>query len=113
MNPSPYSNGVDGRRGGAAGNGNGSNGGAATIAPAGRDGVHDGNGDGGPARIVGGRAHHFTNFVQKRAQLTHGRFGAVIESGFCHRCQMETSEAGLETATACNRVRYGAINQSI
>ena len=57
MNPSPYGNGVDGRRnGGGVGSGNGSVGGAATIAPAGRDGVHDGNGDGRTAdRVPAGR----------------------------------------------------------
>lgn len=59
MNPSPYSNGADGRRNGAGGaNGNGSDGGAMTMPSAAHDGLRDGdgNGDGGsPGRIVAGR----------------------------------------------------------
>jgi RNA polymerase sigma-70 factor (ECF subfamily) len=56
MNPSPYSNGADGRRNGGA-NGNGSDGGAMTMPSAGHEGrAGDGNGDGASAgRLVAGR----------------------------------------------------------
>ena len=59
MNPSPYSNGVDGRRssGGANGNGSGNGSdGAATLHSPGAGGAvaRDGNGDGG--RLLAGRA---------------------------------------------------------
>src|SRR4051812_22112289 len=52
MNPSPYSNGADGRRNGAA-NGNGSDGGAVTLPATGQEGVRDGEGDGGSSARLG------------------------------------------------------------
>src|SRR5947208_10303297 len=52
MNPSPYSNGADGRRNGAA-NGNGSDGGAVTLPATGQEGVREGDGDGGSSARLG------------------------------------------------------------
>ena len=57
MNPSPYSNGAEGRRGAAGGNGHGSDG-AMAMAARGPDGLRpaDGDGDGGSAgRVMAGR----------------------------------------------------------